>query len=127
MQNKKMKETQRSVNQSETARRVLKLIAPYRFLAAISLLSAAVSVLGQLYIPILTGRAIDFMMSGRKLGSVILEIVLIMLAAAFAQWLLGVCNNKITFQISRNLRMRPSPRCRPCRCPIWTRIRPGTW
>ena len=97
--------------QLKTIKRILKLIAPYNFFVILSILAAAVSVLGQLYIPILTGQAIDFMLTKGQVNftgvkAIILEIILIALVSALAQWLLGDCNNRITYNVSRKLRDR---------------------
>jgi len=84
-----------------TLRRVLGLIRPWRPLVALSVLTAAVSVGAQLYIPILTGRAIDFMVGRGRVDfagvrGILLEILAVGGCAALAQWLMGVCNNRIT-------------------------------
>ncbi len=70
---------------------------------------AAVSVAAQLYIPILCGNAIDFMLGKGSVNlsavlNIVVEIIVVAVAAAFAQWLLSVCNNRITFSVSRDLR-----------------------
>ena len=92
-----------------TLRRVLKKIRPYRFFVGCSLIVAAVSVAAQLYIPILCGSAIDLMLGKGRVDfagvmQIILQIVAVAILAAFAQWLLSVCNNRITFSVSRDLR-----------------------
>ena len=92
-----------------TLRRVLGHIKPYSFYVICSLIVAAVSVAAQLYIPILCGNAIDYMLGKGNVQmpsvlKIIVEIIVIALIAAFAQWLLSVCNNRITFSVSRDLR-----------------------
>ena len=92
-----------------TLRRVLEKIRPYRFFVGCSLLVAAVSVAAQLYIPILCGSAIDLMLGKGRVDfagvmQIIVQIVAVAILAAFAQWLLSVCNNRITFSVSRDLR-----------------------
>ena len=92
-----------------TLRRVLEKIRPYRFFVGCSLMVAAVSVAAQLYIPILCGSAIDLMLGKGRVDfagvmQIILQIVAVAILAAFAQWLLSVCNNRITFSVSRDLR-----------------------
>ena len=92
-----------------TLRRVLEKIRPYRFFVGCSLIVAAVSVGAQLYIPILCGSAIDLMLGKGRVDfagvmQIILQIVAVAILAAFAQWLLSVCNNRITFSVSRDLR-----------------------
>ena len=92
-----------------TLRRVLEKIRPYRFFVGCSLIVAAVSVAAQLYIPILCGSAIDLMLGKGRVDfagvmQIIVQIVVVAILAAFAQWLLSVCNNRITFSVSRDLR-----------------------
>lgn len=90
-------------------RGTLRRIGPYRGYVILSLIVAAASVAAQLYIPILTGDAID-----RMLGVGIVDFVgvarivaLIGLSigiAALAQWIMSECNNRVTFGVSRDLR-----------------------
>lgn len=93
----------------KTIIRVLGLLKPYSLLIAASILCSAFSVVGQLYIPVLTGKAIDRMISVGRVDfsavyDLIIKIAFIALASAFAQWLLGICNNNVTYKVSRNLR-----------------------
>ena len=90
-------------------RRVLAYIRPYRFYVAASLLVAAGSVAAQLYIPLLCGDAIDLMLGPGQVdksgvSGIIAGILAVMALAALAQWVLSVCNNKITFSVTRDLR-----------------------
>ena len=92
-----------------TLRRVLEKIRPYGFFVVCSLIVAAVSVAAQLYIPILCGNAIDLMLGKGTVDfagvmRIVVQIVVVAVIAAFAQWLLSVCNNRITFSVSRDLR-----------------------
>ena len=92
-----------------TLRRVLEKIRPYRFFVGCSLIVAAVSVAAHLYIPILCGSAIDLMLGKGRVDfagvmQIIMQIVAVAILATFAQWLLSVCNNRITFSVSRDLR-----------------------
>ena len=94
---------------SATLRRVLRRIRPYSFFVLCSLIVAAVSMAAQLYIPILCGNAIDAMLGAGNVQmasvlKIIARILIVAAAAAFAQWLLSVCNNRITFSVSRDLR-----------------------
>ena len=95
--------------QKATMTRVLQKIKPYGFFVVCSLIVAAVSVAAQLYIPILCGSAIDMMLGKGTVDfagvlRIIYEIIVVAVVAAFAQWLLSVCNNRITFAVSRDLR-----------------------
>ena len=92
-----------------TLTRVLHKIRPYSLFVVCSLIVASVSVAAQLYIPILCGDAIDLMLGKGNVdfagvGRIIVEVLVVAVVAAFAQWLLSVCNNRITFSVSRDLR-----------------------
>ena len=92
-----------------TLTRVLHKIRPYSLFVVCSLIVAAVSVAAQLYIPILCGDAIDLMLGKGNVdfagvGRIIVEVLVVAVVSAFAQWLLSVCNNRITFSVSRDLR-----------------------
>ena len=98
-----------SAESKEAMRRVLAYIRPYGFFVGASLVVAAVSVAAQLYIPLLCGDAIDLMIGPGQVDragvwTIILEILVVMALAALAQWLLSVCNNRITFSVTRDLR-----------------------
>ena len=92
-----------------TLNRVLHKIRPYSAFVVCSLLVAAVSVAAQLYIPILCGDAIDKMLGRGNVDlagvlRIAASILVVAGVAALAQWLLSVCNNRITFSVSRDLR-----------------------
>ena len=92
-----------------TLNRVLHKIRPYSAFVVCSLLVAAVSVAAQLYIPILCGNAIDKMLGKGNVDlagvlHIAVSILVVAGVAALAQWLLSVCNNRITFSVSRDLR-----------------------
>ena len=92
-----------------TLNRVLHKIRPYSIFVVCSLLVAAVSVAAQLYIPILCGDAIDKMLGRGNVDlagvlRIAVSILVVAGVAALAQWLLSVCNNRITFSVSRDLR-----------------------
>ena len=92
-----------------TLTRVLGKIKPYSLFVVCSLVVAAVSVGAQLYIPILCGSAIDMMLGKGAVDfggvmRIIIEVLVVAGVAALAQWLLSVCNNRITFSVSRDLR-----------------------
>ena len=90
-------------------RRVLRLVRPYRFFIAASLLGAAISVAAQLLVPILCGDAIDAMIGmGRVdfalVAKACLAIAVSTAITAVAQWVLAACNNRIAFRVSQDLR-----------------------
>ncbi len=92
-------------------RHILPLLRPHRALLACSLLCAMASVTAALLIPVFTGNAIDQMHgAGRVDTGAILRLVLLIaglaVAAALAQYLMALCNNKITYSVCRDLRDR---------------------
>ena len=98
--------------------RIWKHIRKYWFYIVCSLIFAALSVASQLYVPILTGNAIDHMIGVGKVDFVgVAAIVRVIVAAtavtAISQWIFGICNNKITYNVSRDLNF-------PCAIPITT-------
>ena len=89
--------------------RIWKHIRIYWFYIVCSLIFAALSVASQLYVPILTGIAIGHMIGVGKVDFVgVAAIVRVIVAAtavtAISQWKFGICNNKITYNVSRDLR-----------------------
>ena len=89
--------------------RIWKHIRKYWFYIVCSLIFAALSVASQLYVPILTGNAIDHMIGVGKVDFVgVAAIVRVIVAAtavtAISKWIFGICNNKITYNVSRDLR-----------------------
>lgn len=101
--------TNKLKQQKGTLLRVLQYVKPYRVLVIVSLLCACVSAAAQLLIPILTGKAIDQMIGAEqvKLQGVLIFAVWIAVVAALsaiAQQFLATSNNKIAYNISRDLR-----------------------
>ena len=95
--------------QPALVRRVLRLVRPYWFFAAASLVCAAVSVAAQLLVPILCGDAIDAMIGLRRVDFAIVARAALAIAVstaitAAAQWVLAACNNRIAFRVSQDLR-----------------------
>ena len=90
-------------------KKILPYLKPYLPLAVISFICAAVSSAATLIIPILCGKAIDCMIAAGKVNfdgvlKYVYYVAAVALIAAAAQQLLAVCNNKITFCVSRDLR-----------------------
>ena len=97
--------------QPALVRRVLRLVRPYWFFAAASLVCAAVSVAAQLLVPILCGDAIDAMIGLHRVDFAIVARVALAIAVstaitAAAQWVLAACNNRIAFRVSQDLRRK---------------------
>lgn len=92
-----------------TVKKLLGYIRKYTWLILASLLFAGVSAVLTLYVPILTGSAIDCIVSEGKVDfpgvfQTIKTILIVVLITSAAQWLLNVCNNRITYQIVRDMR-----------------------
>ena len=95
--------------QKETIKKVWQYLKAYRFYIIVSLVLAAVVVALQLYIPILTGRAIDCILSKGNVDfdgifAVLRTMGIVILITAICQWLMNVCNNKITYNTIRDVR-----------------------
>lgn len=101
--------TNKLKQQKGTLLRVLQYVKPYRVLVIVSLLCACVSAAAQLLIPILTGKAIDQMLGAGQVnlsGVLVFAVWIVVVAAlsAVAQQFLATSNNKIAYNISRDLR-----------------------
>ena len=96
-------------SQSETLKKVLRRIKPYTPGIALSLCSAAVSVVMALYIPVLIGRAIDCILDAgqvdfAQMKGLLTQVVLCAGVAGLVQWGMREINNRITFQVTRDIR-----------------------
>ena len=92
-----------------TLKKVLRYIGHYRFFVALSMVLAAVTVAASLYIPILTGNAVDLILSPGQVDFPGILRILIWISVtvgitALAQWIMNVVNNRITYRIVRDLR-----------------------
>ena len=95
--------------QTSTLKKVLRRLKPHTFAIVLSLLSAAVSVVMSLYIPVLIGRAIDCIVEAGKVDFSLMKgylmgVVICALAAGIVQWGMREINNRITFQVTRDIR-----------------------
>ena len=93
----------------EIYRRIWKFLRPYRLLLVLSLILAVVSVIFTLYAPVLMGEGIDLIVAKGLvdfpgLAALILRYALVMVLTAVAQWLMNLCNNKITYHVVRDIR-----------------------
>ena len=99
----------KNANSLPTIKKVLKYLAKYRILFAISLILALVIVGFTLYVPILVGEAIDLAIGKDNVDidgiiKILINIGIISGITALLQWIMNVCNNRITFGIVRRLR-----------------------
>ncbi len=104
-------ETKKTMTQKETAVRLWNYLKPHSFFVILSLVMAAITVAGTLYLPILMGDAIDCIIGkGQVDFAAIRRILLFGVAAAIvtgvAQWIMNICNNRITFHVTRDIRNR---------------------
>ena len=100
---------QKKKGQAETLREVVRRLGRYRIFLVFSVLLASVSVALSLYIPKLTGNAVDYIVAKENVNfpgvfQVMLQIGACTLITALAQWLMNVCNNKMTYQVVRDIR-----------------------
>lgn len=96
-------------HQKETMKKLLPYLKQYWFFLAASIVLAAVTVVLTLYIPILTGDAIDFIVDAGKVDFAMLlpilkTMVVVIGITALAQWMMNLCNNKMTYNIVRDIR-----------------------
>ena len=109
IKNSKKKSLPAGVTTKQTVKRVLKYLKTYKWLFFLSLILAAAVVGLTIYVPILVGRAIDMAVGQGKVNfdgiyKILVNIALISALTALLQWIMNVCNNKITFGIVRRLR-----------------------
>ena len=100
---------QKNTNTLATVKKVLRYLKHYRLLFALSLLLAVAVVGLTLYLPILTGDAIDLIIAPGQvnftaLAPLLLRGMVIIGITALCQWLMNICNNRITFGVVRRLR-----------------------
>ncbi|MGN0536594.1 MAG: ABC transporter ATP-binding protein [Acutalibacteraceae bacterium] len=89
--------------------KILSRIRKYKFLVAISILFAAATVCLNLYVPILVGQAIDYIIDKGQVDfphifSIITEICILVVITAVLQWIMNMINNRITYGVIRDLR-----------------------
>lgn len=95
--------------QKGTLKKVLAYIKKYRLFVALSALLAAVTVAGALYIPILTGQAVDLILAPGQVDfpgilKLLLQAGVVMGASALSQWVMNLCNNHVTYRVVRDIR-----------------------
>ena len=95
--------------QKKTLKKILKKIRPYTPLVIISLIFAVITVALTLYFPLLTGKAVDCIISEGnvdfiKIRPIIFQMAVIAALTAVSQWAMNICNNKITYNVTRDIR-----------------------
>lgn len=97
------------MNNKQILNRVFSYVGRYKIHLAFSLLLAAVSVAGTLYVPVLLGNVIDFIVDKDKVDfdgmvPILVEVCVIVGVVALSQWIMNVLNNKITFGVVKDMR-----------------------
>ena len=95
--------------QKGTLGKVLRYIRPYWALVALSIFLAAVTVASSLYIPILTGDAVDLIVGPGQVDlaaifRILVEVGVVVAVTAVSQWVMNLLNNRITYRVVRDIR-----------------------
>lgn len=95
--------------QSETLKKVLRYLGKYRIYLVFTILLSALTVALTLYVPKLTGAAVDDIVGPGQVNfsgviQILVKIGVSIAITAFAQWLMNICNNKMTYQIVQDVR-----------------------
>lgn len=95
--------------EKKTLKKVLRYIRKYLWLMILSMILAAVTVIFTLYLPILTGQAVDMMLDkGRvrftDLHGILMKMVIAIAITGVAQWLMNILNNRVTYLVVRDIR-----------------------
>ncbi len=118
-----MKEKKQNGKQKETLIKVLRYIKPYSFLLLLALIMAVVSVALTLYLPILTGEAVDWIAgivvkenevlegagaagSWQVFLAILKRMAVVIAVTALAQWIMNICNNRIVYNVIQDIRKK---------------------
>ncbi len=93
----------------KTLRKVLLRIKNYWVYLIISILMAIVTVASTLYVPIVVGNAIDYILGPGNVDfasvrDVLVKLAVVIIVTAVSQWIMNICNNKITYHVTRDIR-----------------------
>lgn len=104
-----MNKTSKKTGQKEVLIKVFNYIKKYRIYLYISLILSFVTVLFTLYIPKLTGQAVDYMFGPSKVDFggvmfIITKIMIFVVITSIGQWIINLCNNKMTYNVVRDIR-----------------------
>ena len=96
-------------DQKKTLKKVMKYIKKYRVRVVMSLIFAAVTVITTLYLPILTGNAVDLMVEKGKvdfagLKPIVKTMLIVLAITGVAQWIMNICNIYITYHVVQDIR-----------------------
>lgn len=103
------KTKKKSASQKGTVVKVLKRIKKYWLYLAISIVMAAVTVASTLYVPILVGRVVDNIIGPQNvlfdnILTILTQMGIVIVITAVSQWVMNICNNKITYHVTRDIR-----------------------
>ncbi len=115
-----MKAEKKNTRQKETLIKVLRYIRPYGVLVALTILMAVISVALTLYLPILTGDAVDriaFIFDPSQVSAdmpaiwagllaILRKMCIVIVLTALAQWIMNICNNRIVYNVIQDIRRR---------------------
>lgn len=104
-----MAKSENSGRQRGTLRKVLRYIRKYWVYLALSIIMAAITVTLTLYLPILTGRVIDLIIDKGLVDfdgvfAILRQMAVVIGITAVAQWIMNICNNKMTYRIVQDIR-----------------------
>ena len=107
----KQKKQQDNTGSMETLIKVLRFIGRYRFLLILSIFLAAVSVILQLYVPILFGNAIDQVVAEHQVNFAdmwyyLSRILIMVIVSSVATWVMNIINNRMTFRTVQDIRAK---------------------
>lgn len=94
---------------SQTVKKVIIRIKKYWVFLILSIIMATITVVSSLYVPILVGNAIDYIIGPsnvnfRLIAQILAEIGVVIGITALSQWIMNICNNKITYHVTRDIR-----------------------
>lgn len=94
---------------SQTVKKVIIRIKKYWVFLILSIIMATITVASSLYVPILVGNAIDYIVGPsnvnfRLIAQILAEIGVVIGITALSQWIMNICNNKITYHVTRDIR-----------------------
>ena len=100
---------EKKVSQKDTLGKILRYIRKYWFFVVLSLVLAALTVACTLYIPILTGDAVDLIIDKGLVDmpaifTIMKRTAVVMIVTAIAQWVMNTCNNYITYHVIKDIR-----------------------
>lgn len=107
-----MKQNEKKDKQKETLVKVIKYIKPYSLLLVLTMVMAVISVALTLYLPILTGDAVDMLKFigtegfWQRLFGILKKMAVVIVLTALTQWIMSICNNRIVYSIIQDIRKK---------------------